>query len=545
MLSVHAGLLRMRTPIQVRSMRNAYEWAAAITCAATLAAGCDRDITAPAPDETGAQHELLSSGVAQVDAGRNHACALKTTGHIICWGADNYGGNPDDVPDGNFTAVSAGARNCAIDVQAQVTCWPNRGIDPRDHWIAPSGSYKQVSAGGYRACGIRTDESLVCWPGTFAPPGKFKQVSVGDGGICAVQTDGSIACWTCCDTDITPPPGNYVEVSLVDYDRPCALNTEGRLVCWGRSPDGITPTGQFVHLDNGCAIDAAGAIACWYPPVPPAGSYKQMSADVLSPGYGCAVKFDGGLVCWGSDRNGQVSGLPAAPSSLSAMRTSPYVIELSWVDHNVDEPLYEQPNPYPYFQLQRRAWYAAMNVWTAWRDVARPAAPEYVDHTISPDFEYQYRVRVCKSNSTCSSYSFVGDIAAPLVPAPPANATATAVSRYQVELTWQDMSAEETGFQVERRVWWGELPPGCETCLPTQLWTLWQIMDVPPANSTSFIDHTVGAGFRYEYRVSACNYGGCSRAVEVPVTTPASGNTIAGAVDPFRTYLPQQSFWPD
>src|SRR5438046_4485340 len=110
-------------------------------------AGCESDVTDPSAARPGRpQFVLLAPGtVAQVSAGHEHSCALKTDGTVVCWGASGYG---------------------------QAT--------------PPAGTFTQVTAGDSHTCGIRSDSTVACWGdnlnGQATPPvaGTFPQASDGD-----------------------------------------------------------------------------------------------------------------------------------------------------------------------------------------------------------------------------------------------------------------------------------------------------------------------------------------------------------------------------
>ena len=148
-----------------------------------------------------------------VDAGRVHACGVKTDQSIVCWGDGMHG--QSTPPDGSFTSVSAGSSHtCGIRTDESVVCWGSEGFGP--FWEAlqtlepdraispeatpPNGSFTYVSAGVEHSCGVKTDESIVCWGsntsgGATPPAGEFTSVSAGFSRTCGVKTDDSIVCW--------------------------------------------------------------------------------------------------------------------------------------------------------------------------------------------------------------------------------------------------------------------------------------------------------------------------------------------------------------
>jgi transcriptional regulator CtsR len=107
----------------------------------------------------------------------------------------------------------------------------------------------------------------------------------------------------------------------------------------------------------------------------------------------------------------------------------------------------------------------------------------------------------------------------------PSNLTATAISSSQINLTWQDNSSDETGFEIERKTGSGSYS---------------QIATVG-ANVASYSDTYLSAGTTYYYRVRAYNAAGNSDySNEALATTlspppppsaptlksPASGSTV-------------------
>ena len=95
------------------------------------------------------------------------------------------------------------------------------------------------------------------------------------------------------------------------------------------------------------------------------------------------------------------------------------------------------------------------------------------------------------------------------VPAAPSNLTAVAASSTQVNLTWRDNSANETGFRIERR---------------TGTTGAYGVIATVAANVTSYQDPGRSPGTQYFYRVRAINAAGASAySNEASVTTPTGG----------------------
>ena len=83
----------------------------------------------------------------------------------------------------------------------------------------------------------------------------------------------------------------------------------------------------------------------------------------------------------------------------------------------------------------------------------------------------------------------------PSPPSAPTNLTATAVPLWQINLSWNDNSSNESGFRIERSSGGG-----------------WSTLETVPANTTNHADTTAIPGTTYTYRVFAYNAVGDSPA---------------------------------
>jgi hypothetical protein len=98
-------------------------------------------------------------------------------------------------------------------------------------------------------------------------------------------------------------------------------------------------------------------------------------------------------------------------------------------------------------------------------------------------------------------------------PAAPSNLTALAVSASRINLSWQDNSADETGFSVERRLGGGA----------------WEEEGSTGANITTYSSTGLAGGTTYYYRVQALSAGGASaHSNEASATTLSAPPTITG-----------------
>ena len=95
-----------------------------------------------------------------------------------------------------------------------------------------------MTAGSQHACGLRTDNRLICWGANHvgqadAPDGEFTAVTAGSQHACAVTADsGAIVCWGGARSHTSPPNGPFRAVSAGD-EHTCGLRTDNSIVCWG------------------------------------------------------------------------------------------------------------------------------------------------------------------------------------------------------------------------------------------------------------------------------------------------------------------------
>ena len=132
------------------------------------------------------------------------------------------------------------------------------------------------------------------------------------------------------------------------------------------------------------------------------------------------------------------------PTGLTATTVSNSRIDLNWQDNSANETG---------FLVQQRRNALAGDDWVQpWISIATTAAnvTGYSDDGLLPGTFYHHRVRAF--NDTESS-AFSNEVLATTVGIqPPTSLTETAVSNSSVNLFWQDNSANETGFRVQRRL---------------------------------------------------------------------------------------------
>ena len=233
-----------------------------------------------------------------VSAGLSHSCGVRTDGTIACWGSNEHlegaGEHTDtefisvfdgklEAPAGRFISVSAGgAHSCGVRTDQTVICW---GSNVSGQLDAPAGRFTLASAGHGHSCGVRTDQTVTCWGSNeyftddeehariednraVAPSGSFTMVATGAGHTCGLRTDQTVICWGDNDWGQTDTPaGRFTMVSTTGYDS-CGLRTDQTVICWGPfSAASSAPAGRFsmvsVSYSHACGVRTDQTAVCW------------------------------------------------------------------------------------------------------------------------------------------------------------------------------------------------------------------------------------------------------------------------------------------
>ena len=96
-----------------------------------------------------------------MSTGWAHACAVRESGELVCWGWEGLSAAVVDAPAGRFRSVSAGtAHSCAVRESGGIVCW---GYNPYGQIDAPAGSFRSVSVGYSHSCAVRESGEIACW----------------------------------------------------------------------------------------------------------------------------------------------------------------------------------------------------------------------------------------------------------------------------------------------------------------------------------------------------------------------------------------------
>ena len=239
-------------------------------------------------NETAVGSDNLSAQ-ASITTGRNHTCALLSTGAAICWGS-NLNGQLGDGTTANrltpteviglssdVTAISGGREHtCALLATGAVTCWGwneygQLGDGTTANRLTPTAvtgldsDVTAITAGHNHTCALLATDAVHCW-------GYNGYGQLGDGTTANRLTP----------TAVTGLDSGVTAISASRFHT-CALLATGALTCWGWNGYGqlgdgttanrLTPTAVTglssdvtaitAETFHTCALLATGAVRCW------------------------------------------------------------------------------------------------------------------------------------------------------------------------------------------------------------------------------------------------------------------------------------------
>jgi alpha-tubulin suppressor-like RCC1 family protein len=237
------------------------------------------------------------STAVQVSAGGDHACAVLSTGHIDCWGRNEEGQLGDgtttnsDTPVevqgiSNATAVAAADEGdtCALLASGHLECWGRNewGQLGNEHFnerpnetpveVANTGNATGVGASGSNTCAALSTGQVDCW-------GENSEGQVGNGEF--FEGFEGEPRWEFPVEVLNISDGTQVGVGTARFA--CAVRSGGGVGCWGSDQDGQLGDGNFERQDTPAEVQGIS------------------TANQLSTGgtHACALLADDHVDCWG------------------------------------------------------------------------------------------------------------------------------------------------------------------------------------------------------------------------------------------------------
>ena len=159
------------------------------------------------------------------------------------------------------------------------------------------------------------DSVIICWGddsyGHTNPPGYVAMSSNGAEYLCGELPDGSGVCRI---RSGVPDPSVPIETPAPHYTaiiagelHTCGLTDYDAIACWGITA--TPPAGSFRSIAHGCAVTFDGSVVCWHADLleegvkPPSGGFVSISGGQTYHGrsHFCAIAADGSAHCWGYD----------------------------------------------------------------------------------------------------------------------------------------------------------------------------------------------------------------------------------------------------
>jgi hypothetical protein len=233
-----------------------------------------------------------------VACGTSHSLALQSDGHLLAWGADDYGQLAIPVPprgqSWHYQRIAASDHNLALLDDGTLQAWGRNDFGQCEVPILPRGVvWAAISAGARHSAALRSDGAIECW---------------GD--------DSSGQC------DVPKPPlgRSYVAVSA-GARHTVALRSDGRAISWGDNslkqcsvPPEVAVQ-QLVAISAGgghtLALSASGRLVAWgsnesLQCAVPARPYGREFVEIAAGGrHSLARLDDGSVLCWGANDLGQ------------------------------------------------------------------------------------------------------------------------------------------------------------------------------------------------------------------------------------------------
>ncbi len=280
-------------------------------------------------------------GVTKLDAGSEHTCALLSDQTAQCWGGNQFG----QLGDGSVASRSTPAavtvlpsssavagiavgyyHTCAMLQGGSVQCWGDNGSGQLGDGSLTSG-VTSLAAGRQHTCALMDDQTVKCWgsngwnqlgnsgagstsvaPVPVVGLAGAQAISAGMDHTCALMDDQTVKCW---GSDMERALGELEEIGPISSATPLAvaglddvqeLSAGDSQTCARTGDGGVTCWGS--NRDGRLGIGTMDLPTAWTPVVNLAG----VTSPAVGGGFACALLDIGSVHCWGENRYGQLGG---------------------------------------------------------------------------------------------------------------------------------------------------------------------------------------------------------------------------------------------
>jgi prepilin-type N-terminal cleavage/methylation domain-containing protein len=224
------------------------------------------------------------SGVASIDAGDSHTCAVLSTGEARCWGQNGSG----QLGDGTTTQSTS-----------PVTVRTSSGN------ANPLSGVASISAGGSHTCVVLSTGEARCW-------GSNASGRLGDG---TTMNSSSPVTVRTSSADANPLSG--VASISAGGSHTCVVLSTGEARCWGLNSSGQLGDGTTMNSSSPVTVRTSSGDAN------PLSGVASVSA---ASGHTCAALSNGTARCWGNNTNGILGDGGADPTSSSPVTVDTFVV---------------------------------------------------------------------------------------------------------------------------------------------------------------------------------------------------------------------------
>lgn len=330
--------------------------------AAVLGTGNSSD--QPSPILANVSNLTGENNFIQMGTGHTHACGLKASGEVYCWGDNTTGrlgigsGASQSSPvkaSMPEAAISLGvglSTTCAVGVSGNLFCWgpdtqeamgngsgvvnhltPTMTGTSSDRWLATTGSESAH-------CALRSNGKPYCWgyndlgqsgtgvggdipsPTVVSTSELFTQIESRWKHSCGLTDSGVGRCWGNNawgglgdgTTTNSSTPVNVTSISNIltmntGGGHTCALLASGKTYCWGFDVVGQVGNGAAGGPASPTAIDATN-------------TYVKLAIGYR---HSCGIRANGYLYCWGEDAAGELGD-----DATLAVKDVPTAVALSY-----------------------------------------------------------------------------------------------------------------------------------------------------------------------------------------------------------------------